>query len=178
VANINNPFGLRPLMRGQSGAAVMTEQFSKAAAYGQAIFRWDPVTELAGVLNGPASGITPGTTRYLGVSLNWSPASTLANHQVIVDPNALFVVQGDGTGGITAAIMGYNGNLNVASVAGGGVTRDNSGVQLVESTIAVTSTFDVRILQLYNAVDNALGANARLEIKFNKHLRNAEVTAT
>lgn len=165
-------------MRTQAGGAPQTEQFSKAAAYAYAIFKWDPVTELAGVLNGPASGITPGTTRYLGVALNWAPASVLSNHQVMCDPGAIFEAQGDGSGGVTAALMGYNANLNVASVAGGGVTRDNSGVQFVESTIATTSTFDVRLLQLLNSVDNVIGVNCRVELKFNKHLRNAEVTAT
>lgn len=180
AANVNNPHGLRPVLRTQSGGAPQAEQFSKAVGYAYAIFKWDPVTELAGVLNGPASGITPGTTRFLGVSLNWAAASVASTHQVIVSPDAIFEAQGDGTGGanVAAAKMGYNANLNVASVAGGGVTRDNSGVQFVESTIATTSTFDVRLLQLLSDPTNAYGAYGRCEVKFNKHLRTAEITAT
>jgi hypothetical protein len=182
VANVNNPHGLKPLVRTTSGGAPQTEQYSKAAAYAQAIFKWDPVTLLAGVLNGPASGITPGTTRYLGVALNWVAASILSNHQVMVSPDAIFEVQGDGSGSgsnvIAAATMGYNANLNVASVAGGGVTRDNSGVQLTESTIATTNTLDMKIRQLLNAIDNAYGVNGRVEVTFNKHLLNPEVTVT
>lgn len=166
-------------MRTQAGGAPQCEQFSKAAAYGQAIFKWDPVTLLVGLLNGPASGITAGTTRYLGVAMNWAAASLLTTHQIMVDPGAIFEAQGDGSTGanVVAGKMGFNANL-LFTTAGGGVTRDNSGVQIDESTIAVTSTLDVKILQLLNVVDNAYGANARLEIKFNKHLRNPEVTAT
>lgn len=175
-------------MRDFRGGNSQTQPYTKALAYAAAIFKWDPVTELAGVLNGPASGITPGTTRYRGVALNFSLASVLAslatfNPILVVDsPSALFEVQGDGSGSggnvISAATMGFNANLNVASVAGGGVTRDNSGVQLTESTIAVTSSLDVRINKLYDDPTNAYGVNARVEVLFNKHLGNPEVTAT
>lgn len=182
MANVNNPHGLKPLLRTEAGGAPQLEQFTKAAAYGQAIYKWDPVTLVLGVLNGPASGITPGTTRFLGVSLNFSLASTLALHQVMVSPAAIYEVQGDGSGSggtvISAATMGFNANLNVASVAGAGVTRDNSGVQLTESTIAVTSSLDMKVLQLLNEIGNAYGVNARVEVRFNKHLRNPEVTQT
>jgi hypothetical protein len=165
-------------MRTQAGGAVQTEAWGKAVGYAYAIYKWDPVTLLAGVLNGPASGITPGTTRFLGVSLGWSVASVAATHLIMVDPGDLWEAQGDGTGGVTAAIQGYNANLNVATVVGGGVTRDNSGVQFVESTIATTSSMDVKLLALYSDPANAVGANARMELRFNKHLRTAEQTAT
>lgn len=179
MTNVNNPHGLRPAMRTLSGGAPQIETFTKAAAYAYAIYKWDPVTELAGVLNGPANGITVGTTRFLGVCLAWSPVSTLATLPVMVSPDAVFEAQGDGSSGtnIAAGTMGYNANLNI-STAGGGVTRDNSGVQVNESSVATTSTLDVRILQLLNAIDNAYGANGRVELKFNKHLRNPEIAAT
>jgi hypothetical protein len=181
MANVNNPYGLKPFARTHSGGNPQTEIWPKAAAYGYAIYKWDPVTVLAGVLNGPASGITPGSTRLLGVSLNWSVLSVLTSHQIITDPAALFECQGDGTGGtnMVAAKMGYNANLNVATVAGGGSTvpRDQSGVQVVE-TLVVTSTYDLRVLSLVNDPTNAYGANARVVVQINKHLRNPEVTVT
>lgn len=182
MANVNNPYGLKPAMRTREGGQPQCEQFSKAVGYAYAIFKWDPVTELAGVLNGPASGITPGTTYYLGVALNWAAASTASNHQVITDPGAIYDAGGDGSAGsnVVAGKMGYNANLNVASTAGGGVTRDNSGVQLNENTIATTSSLDVRIMNLLTdpTGDNVYGAYARLVLYFNKHLRTAAVTAT
>jgi hypothetical protein len=186
VANVNNPHGLRPLMRTQAGGAPQTEPFPKQSTYAYAIFKWDPVTELAGYLNGPANGITPGTTRYLGVSMNWSKASVAADHLIMVDPGAIFEAQEDNSGGsnVVAAKMGYNANLT--TTAGGSVTRDNSAVQVSGTSINTTSSLDVKLQGIWGgqslgvalAVDNAFGAYARLELRFNKHLRNAEVTQT
>lgn len=191
MANVNNPHGLRPLMRTQSGGGVQTQPWTKAAAYAHAIYKWDPVTALAGVLNGPPSGITAGTTRYLGVvlagwnqttSASWWLASTLATLLILTSPDDLFEAQGDGSGSganvISAATLNFNANLNLTGTAGGGVTRDNSGVQITESTIAVTSSLDVKLLGLLNEIDNAYGIYGRMELKFNKHLNTAEVTAT
>lgn len=167
-------------MRNWGGGAPLTEQFTKAAAYAAAIYKWDPVTELAGVLNGPASGITPGTTRFRGVALNWSIASTLALVLVLISRDSMYEAQEDNTGAanVVAAKMGYNANLNVASVAGGGVTRDNSGVQLSGTSINTTATLDMKISQLYTDPTNAYGAYGRLEVRFNKHLDNPEITVT
>ncbi len=182
MSNINKPKGLEPLMRNRNGGAVQTNPYTKAAAYGYAIYMWDPVTLLAGVLNGPASGITPGTTRFRGVSLAWSVASVLATHEVIDSADAMYDVQGDGSGAtshvIAAATMGYNANLNVATLAGGTVTRNLSGVQLTESTIDVTATLDVNIERLVTDPNNAYGLNGRVEVRFNKFLGNPEVTVT
>lgn len=178
MANVNNPHGLRPLMRTHSGGSPGLEPYTKAAAYGQAIFKWDPVTLLAGVLNGPASGITPGTTRYLGVSMNFSLASLLATMLIMDTPSAMFEAQEDNSGGsnIAAAKMGYNANLT--TTAGATVTRDNSAVQVSGTSIAVTSSLDVNIERLLAAPDNAYGAYGRVELKFNKHLKNPEITVT
>lgn len=182
MANVNNPFGLRPVMRTLGGGNPNVFGYTKAAAYAQAIYKWDPVTQLAGVLNGPASGMTAGTTRPIGVALAYSLASIAATMLIMDDPEAIFCVQGDGSGSggntIAAAHMGYNANLNYTGTAGGGVTRDNSGVQLTESTIAVTATLDVRILRLHNDPTNAYGLNGIVEVVFNKHLNNKEVTTT
>lgn len=180
MGNVNNPVGLEPVMRTQAGGATETELWTKQSSYGYAIYKWDPVTLVSGYLKGPASGITPGTTRYLGVALNWAVASVLSNHLVMCDPDDLFVCSGDGSAGsnLAQAYLGQNANLNLTGTAGGGVTRDNSGVQITESTVNTTSSLDVKLLGLYQSPDNAFGAYARMEIKFNKHLRTAEVTAT
>lgn len=181
MANVNSAYGLRPLMRNHSGGAVQAEPYNKLVGYAQKIFKWDPVTLLAGGLKGPASGITPGTTRLLGVALDSDlTVSHAAVLHVIDSPSALFDVQGDGTGSsvniIDATTEGYNANLVAA--AGGGVTRDNSGSALAESTIAVTSTLDVNFRRLLNVTTNAYGIYGRCEIKINKHLLNPEVTET
>ncbi|HLG99838.1 MAG TPA: hypothetical protein VKX49_26245 [Bryobacteraceae bacterium] len=180
MANVNNPHGLRPMGRTQAGGYPQCEKYSKPAAYAFACFKWDPVTLLAtgyiGVPADTAPAITPGVTRYLGVALNWSPASTASDHQVMVDPGALYEAQGDGANGANVAFANMNLNTNlVITTPGGGVTRDNSGAQFSEGAIAVTATLDVRLLRLYDEINNAFGANARCELKFNKHLFSAEV---
>jgi hypothetical protein len=178
VANVNNPHGLRPLMRNFQGGRVSAEYFTKEVGYGQAIYVWDPVTLLAGVLNGPASGITPGTTRYLGVVLGpGSPASTAAQLLVVRSRDAVYECQEDASGAanVVAAKMGYNANLTTTA---GDSTRLTSKVQVSGTSINTTSSLDVHIERLVNAPDNAYGANARLEIRFNKHLDNPEVTQT
>lgn len=168
------------MCRRASGGASELVEYTKAAAYGSAVFRWDPVTLLAGVINGPASGITPGTTRLRGVSAEYSPASTLRALLVYDHPEDLFDVQGDGTGSgsniIDATTVGYNANLT--TTAGGTPTTDNSKVQLAESGIAVTATLDVNIRRLIPVTGNAYGVNGRVEVRINKHLGNHEVTQT
>lgn len=177
MANVNNPHGLRPLMRNSGGGSPECEGFTKAAAYGQAIYIWDPVTLLAGVLNGPASGITAGTTRYLGVSMFASLASLLATLPIMSSRLAMYEAQEDASGAsnVVAGKMGYNANLTTTA---GDATRLTSKVQVSGTSINTTSSLDVTIERLLAVPDNAYGANARLEIRFNKHLSNAEVTVT
>jgi hypothetical protein len=180
VANVNNPYGLKPLMRTLEGGPPQTELWTKQSSYAYAIYKWDPVTQVAGYLKGPANGITAGTTRLLGVALNYAVLSVASNHLVMTSAHAVYDAQGDGSDAslMAAAYYGYNANLNYSGTAGGGTTRDNSGVQITESTVATTSTLDVRMFNLVNDPTNATGAYARMELYINKHLRNPEVTAT
>ncbi len=177
MANVNNPHGLRPLMRTLAGGAPECESYTKEVGYGQAIYIWDPVTLLAGVLNGPASGITAGTTRYLGVSLGASVASTAATLLVMVSPDAMYEAQEDNSGAsnLVAAKMGYNANLTTTA---GDATLLRSKVQVSGTSINTTSTLDVNIARLLADPTNAYGAYGRVEIKFNTHLMSREVTVT
>lgn len=177
MANVNNPHGLRPLMRNYNGGRPECESYTKEVGYAAAIYIWDPVTELAGVLNGPASGITPGTTRYRGVAMDYSLASVAAVMTIMDGAMAMFSCQEDASGAsnVVAAKMGYMANLTTTA---GDSTRNTSKVQLSGTSINTTSSLDVRIDRLLNVPDNAYGANARLEIHFNKHQGTVEITAT
>lgn len=177
MSNVNNPTGLRPLMRTTSGGMPEINPYTKAAGYAQAIYRWDPVTLLAGVLNGPASGITPGTTRYLGVALAFSLASVAAVMQIMDSHDAVFESQEDNSGAanLVAAKMGYNANLTTTA---GDSSLNQSKVQVSGTSINTTSSLDVNIRRLLDRPDNAYGANGRVELVFNKHLTNKEVTVT
>jgi len=177
MSNVNNPHGLRPLMRNFDGGRPECEGYTKESGYAQAIYQWDPVTELAGVLNGPASGITPGTTRYRGVSMDYSLASLAAVLTIMDGKGAMFEAQEDNSGAsnVVAAKMGYLANLTTTA---GDSTRNTSKVQVSGTSINTTSSLDVKIERILNVPDNAYGAYARLEIHFNKHLGTLEVTAT
>ncbi len=185
MANVNNPFGLKPLMRNRSGGPVGLEDYVIESGYAYAIYKWDPVTELAGVLNGPASGITPGTTLYRGVAIDFNAASTGRGGTASLNPpmgvcdspEAIFESQEDNSGAANAvqAKMGYNANLTTTA---GDATLKQSKVQVSGTSINTTSSLDVRIRRLVKDASNAYGAYARLELIFNKHLGNFGVTAT
>ncbi len=185
MANVNNPFGLNPLMRDATGGPSGIEDYVIESGYAQAIYKNDPVTELAGVLNGPASGITPGTTLYRGVATDYNPASTGRGGTaslnppmgVIDSPQAIFECQEDNSGGanVVQAKMGYNANLTTTA---GDSTLKRSKVQVSGTSIAATGTLDVRIRRLVKDPTNAYGAYGRLEVMFNKHLGNFGVTPT
>ncbi len=185
MANVNHPFGLKPLMRNRDGGPSGIEDYVIEATYAYAIYKWDPVTELAGVLNGPASGITPGTTLYRGVAVSTNLASTGAGGTGSLNPpmgvvdheSAIFESQEDNSGGsnVTQAKMGYNANLTTTA---GDATLKASKVQISGTSINTTGTLDVRIRRLVKDASNAYGAYARLEVWFNKHLDNFGVTAT
>ncbi len=185
MANVNNPYGVKPLMRDATGGPTGLEDYVVESGYAYAIYKNDPVTELAGVLNGPANGITPGTTLYRGVAADYNPASTGRGGTaslnppmgVIDSPQALFEAQEDNSGGanVVQAKMGYNANLTTTA---GDATLKQSKVQVSGTSINTTSSLDVRIRRLIKDASNAYGAYGRLEVMFNKHLGNFGVTAT
>lgn len=165
MPNVDNPHGLGPLGRTMAGGLPTIESFIKAASYGTALFIGDAVARAAdGSID---KAITPGTTNYSGVNLNYGAASTLTDHLVITSPDALFECQDNNdTDGFVAADMGLNCNLELN--AGNALTQ-LSGHELDESTANTTNTLDVKLLRLFGSPDNAYGAYGRYEIVFNKH---------
>lgn len=165
MANVNNPHGLRPLMRTMGGGEMQLFEFSKVVGYGTAIFKWDAINRVAdGSIEASA---TPGTTLYSGVSLNWGAASTATKHSCITAPGAVYEAQNDDSvTGLVAADMGLNANLVLTA---GNATTKTSKHQINHTGIDVTATLDVHLLGLLNTADNAFGGNARIEIVFNKH---------
>lgn len=119
---------------------------------------------MVSISNGPAgSGFT--VTRDLPVYRQ----ASIANYIFITDdPNCLFEVQEDSNGGAIAAATGgfANGNL----VAGSGSTVTGfSGWQLQSSSVSssANTTYQVRLLGLVRAPDNAIGVNAKWVVRLN-----------
>lgn len=166
MANIDNPNGLVPLMRGYDGGAPALRTYTKDAGEGTAIFRHDVVEREAD--GNIAPGGTPGTTRFLGVALNYGAASTETEHQVITSPDEIYVVQDNNdVDGIAAVDLGANANLEFGS---GSATTKQSGHELDESTINTTASLDLKILAKHAVPGNDFGANCRVEVVINKHL--------
>jgi hypothetical protein len=164
MANINNPHGLMPLGTSLSGGPQAIQILQKVASNANAIYRYDPVARQADGSIG-ADSITPGTTLYSGVSLNYGAASTLTDQAVVISPDAIYEVQCDSTA-IAAGDMGANANLTLGA---GSATTKMSGAVINGGSIATTSTLDLHLLGLFNIVGNAFGAYARIEVVFNKH---------
>lgn len=193
MANANAPHGFEPI-RTFHGGAMLTEEFIKLAANGNAIFRNDIAVRLTGSgLNseGRTVGVidttgsfTPGTTLETGILLNYAVASKLTDHQVIVDPALIMEAQDDATTssgaggtGTNAADPGKNANANVSTagtVFGTQAGKQGlSGHQIAANSIATTGTLDVHLIELLQVSEaqggNAFGANARIVCSFNRH---------
>jgi hypothetical protein len=175
VSNIDNPNGLQPLMRALNGGDIETERYQKVGTLARAIRKHDPVTLLATGYLDVGAGITPGTTLYLGVALNYAAASVLSDHDVIINPLAFYEAQDDDdTVGLVFADRGQNANLLLTD--GGTPTLQDSAVEIDQSTHDVTNSLDVHLVKLVDRIDNAYGPWSRWEIVFNKHFY-AGVTA-
>ena len=165
MANVDNPHGLRPIMRAFGGGMAGIEKLSKVVGYGTAIFQHDAVNRVAdGSIEASA---TPGTTLYSGVALNYGAASKATDHLVITDPDMIFEAQdnADATG-LVAADMGLNANLQLNA---GSATTQISGHEINLTGADVTASLDVHLMRKLDVPENAYGTHCRVEIMFNKH---------
>ena len=170
MSNVNNPHGFRPLMRTIDGGFPSTREFKKVVGLGTAVFEWDVVGRVADGSIDVAGNLTPGTTNWSGVALNYGAASTATNHIVIESPGAVFEAQDDDTvTGLVEADMGLNANL-VATA--GDATLKRSKHQINHTGVDVTNSLDLHLLSKYDVPDNAYGPNCRIEVIFNKHRMN------
>lgn len=172
MANSDNVFGARLV---QSGNEYRIRRYSIPASDSTATFVGDFVKS-----NGTAD--TDGTPQVVqaaagdtlrGVVVAVEPetqASTLhraASDQRYVlvcdDPDAVFEIQEDGAMAVTAV----GGNADVV-VAAGNTTFGTSGMEL-DSSSAVTTTAQLRILGLVQREDNEVGTNGKWLVKINEH---------
>lgn len=189
MANPNSPFGFRPVVR-MGGSPFSVQEYGKAAADANAIYGFDLVGHLTGGTPFPmpenptfnlsriqaGSQLTPGTSLWLGASLTYGAASTGTVHPVCDEIDCIFIAQCSGVTSITTAShVGKNANVNVGTA--GSPTTKQSGQQVDSSTIATTSSLDLRINRIYMSTANAEGANAIVEVTINKHALGQATTA-
>lgn len=197
MANQNTPFGLEP--KGKRSASVYNgglNPYYIPASYGTALYVGDPVlktgTSNTSAIQGFAAGTLPAINKsaagtgnaitgvIVGFSvsqtdqtLQYNPASTERIAYVSDDPDAVYYIQDDASATMDATYVGTNMNLTFATA--GSTTTGKSGVQIDASAIATTNTLQVNILRLANLPNNALGANAKWEVKINNHTEAVNV---
>jgi hypothetical protein len=182
MANIDKAFGLRAI--GNLSATGAQKQYGYEIADSQAgtIFQGDLValsggfitrflpashTAAVGVFNGcnyidPTTGKPTFKNFYPG-SVNITAGKIIAD--VIDDPNQLFLVQCDE--GFVAADVGKNADV---VGTGGSTTSGISTMELDSSTLATSAALNLKVVGLYNDVNNEFGTNAVVVVKINEHV--------
>ena len=182
MANIDKAFGLRPI--GNLSATGAQKQYGYQIADNQAgtIFQGDLVvltggfiskflpashTAAVGVFNGcnyndPTTGKPTFSNFYPG-SVNITSGQISAD--VLDDPNQLFLVQCDAS--IAATDIGKNADV---IGTGGSTTNGISTMELNSATLANTAALNLKVVGLYNDVNNAFGTNAVVVVKINEHV--------
>lgn len=182
MANVNKPFGLRPL--GNLSATGSQKQYGYEIADNQAgaiyqgdlvtvydgyLVKFAPATHTAavGVFNGcnyidPSSGKPTWKNFYPG-SVNITAGKIQAD--VIDDPSQLFIIQ------VNASVAQTQVGMN-ADVVGttGSNTTGVSAMELNSGTIAKAAALNLKIVGLWDVPGNEFGTNAVVVVKINEHL--------
>ena len=183
MANVNKPFGLRPL--GNLSATGAQKQYGYQIADNQAgaiyqgdlvvvydgyIIKYDASTHAAptGVFNGcqyndPTRADKPTWKNYYPGSININTGIIAC--EVLDDPAQLFLVQADGS--VAQADIGKNADPTATTT--GSTTSGVSNGSLSSASIAKTAALTFKIVGLYDVPDNALGNYAVLVVKLNQH---------
>jgi hypothetical protein len=183
MANVNKPFGLRPI--GNLSATGAQKQYGYQIADNQSgaifqgdivvvydgyIIKYDETTHAAptGVFNGcqyndPSQGGKPVWRNYYPGSINITTGQI--DCEVLDDPSQLFLVQADGA--ITQANIGKNADPTAATT--GSTTTGISAGTLKSSSIAKTAALTFKIVGVSNSPDNAIGTYTVVVVKFNQH---------
>jgi len=183
MANVNKPFGLRPL--GNLSATGAQKQYGYQIADNQAgaiyqgdlvvvydgyIIKYDASTHAAptGVFNGcqyndPTRANKPTWKNYYPGSINITTGIIAC--EVNDDPAQLFVVQADGS--VSQANIGKNADPTASTT--GSTTSGVSAGSLDSASIAKTAALTFKIVGLYEAPGNDFGNYAQVVVKLNQH---------
>lgn len=184
MANINAPFGLKPV-RHINGSPYngATIRCFISASYGTALYVGDPVLFDTALTDKDATAKCPtiiqsaGTNNTLvrGVIVSfeplvtdltkvYNPTYTERYANVCMDSSVIFQIRDDGSGTPSKVFPGQNAEM---ANAGGSTVTGLSGFQLDASTPTTTQTFTLHILGLADLPDNELGDYAVWEVLLN-----------
>ena len=201
MTNSNTPYGLLAV-KNSPFVEIPKNYYYIPASYGTALFIGDPViktgtSNTANVLgdgrpfaagslpeinkatDGDANKITGSIIGFLANPTNlnvaYNPASTERIAIVADSPLQEFEIQEE-TAGTALAVTAVGLNANLVFAESGSTVTGLSGAELDTSTPATTSTFQLKILRLVDAPDNAIGQHAKWRVKINNHTE-ANVTS-
>jgi len=182
MANVNKPFGLRPL--GNLSATGAQKQYGYLIADNQAgaIYQGDLVTidngylvkfnntdhgVAVGVFNGcsyidPTTG-KPTWKNYYPGSVNITAGQIVAD--VIDDPNQLFIIQNAGTP--TQANLGTNADITASTT---GSTTTGMSNMTMSGTFTEAAGANLKAVGLWNVPGNEMGQYAVLVVMINEHM--------
>lgn len=185
MANADAPFGLRPV-RYLSGAPyngaarkyyIPSTDTDSAAFIGSVVkltggadANGIPVVTANVATADAVVGVVVGVVPETADSTIYRANSTSRYVMVADDPNLLFEVQEDSTGGALAATAA-GGTCILAGFTSGSTTTGLSAVELDSSELSEVSDVndDVRIIELVQRPDNAVGTNAKWLVRLNVH---------
>ena len=183
MANINKPFGLRPV--GNLSATGAQKQYGYQIEDNQAgaiyqgdlvvvydgyIIKYDASTHAAptGVFNGcqyydPTRAGKPTWKNFYPGSVNITQGIIAC--EVLDDPSQLFLVQADGA--VTQANIGKNADPTASTT--GSTTTGVSAGSLSSASIAKTQALTFKIIGISDQPDNELGTYTVVVVKLNQH---------
>ena len=181
MANVNKPFGLRPVgnlsatgaqkqygYQIQAGYATAIYQGDLVVVYDGYIIKYDAATHAAptGVFNGvqyndPTRADKPTWKNYYPGNI--TPNIGQIDCEVLDDPSQLFLIQAAGT--ITQADIGKNADPT-AGTGGSNITGVSAATL---GTPAKTAALTMKIVGLSNQAGNELGQYAVVVVKLNQH---------
>lgn len=183
MANVNHPFGFRPVARLNGGPFSTSEYGKPATDTNYAIFKYDlcipAASSVASAAGNPAPGVasgrsgTPGTSPLLGSSLNYGAISTDTLHYVTDEPEVIYIAQLDDSTSTSVASHATK-NANYLGAAGDATTK-LSKFTINHTGIATTNTLDLHLIRISNIVPNAEGAYGIFECIINRHARSPQV---
>jgi len=176
MANVDAAFGFVPL-RQMSGNAPRANKYTIASGLAENIFKGDLVILIStGLLTPHTATETNNIGVFAGVSYTASdgsyvyseywPSGTVATDiiaYVYDDPQTIFKVQSAGTPAQTNI-----GNCADVVAGAGSTLTGQSGFEISGTMAAGIAS--CKIVALYDAPDNAFGANAIMEVLINEHL--------
>ena len=181
MANVNNPFGLRPLGNlsatgGQKQYGYVIDDNQSGAIYqgdlvtlvGGYLVKFAPNTHVSaiGVFNGcfynDPTTQKPTWKNYYPGSINITTGTIVA--EVLDDPNQLYIIQASAS--LAQTDMGNNADVSGST---GSTVNGISYMVLDTTTKATTAALNLKMVGIYDVPSNTFGSYVQVVVKINEH---------